>query len=460
MEITGFENLHNHSDFSLLDGFSKISELAERLPKINQKFLCVSDHGSMGGIPQVISESEKHELSPLFACELYVSSLQPNVEFGQKTSDIIKDLTPEGKKKVRKSCHLLAIAKNEIGYRNLVKLSSWGFLHGFYYCPRVNYEQLEKYKEGIIFSSACINGEIGWTLSQQGEEAACQMIERYKKMFPNDFYLEMMMLDFKPQKAYDKFLIKAANKYNLPLIITCDSHYSIPEDAEFQRYMLMIQKHSTIESIKQAVAEGKEDELFELQDSNLWLKSEEELNNKWEKDYSDVIDYDIYKEAKRNTVKICEMAKGVTLDRSVKLPEFKKEKEQLRELIDIGFKERNLPNTLEYTKRLNEEYELVCEKEFVSYFLIKKMMVDAARSNLKRILGWGEPWMAIGKGRGSAPGFLMNYCLGITNIDPVKHELLSSRFLSPARGGKMINLRFSIPEIKQDIIPVDDSCPF
>ena len=460
-EITGFEHTHCHSDLSLLDGFGFVNEYAQRLPKINQRFLVLSEHGNMASVPQQISECEKHGLSPIFACELYIHQKQPFVPFGESTSDIVKDMDSEEKQKLRKSNHILAIAKNYTGYQNLVKLTSWGWLHGFYYKPRINRELLMQHKEGIIFTSGCINGEIGWAFTQKGEEAAEEVLKEYIEMFPTDFYLEIQMHDFKPQRGYDRFLIKMADKYGLPLVLTNDCHYCTQEDSYYQRLMLMVQKGSTLESVNRDIAEGKEDELFELQDTNLWLKSEEELNQKWEEDYFDVIDYEVFKEAKRNSVRICEMAKGVILDRSIKLPRFPNENEKLRELIDAGFKKRGLPNIPEYTKQLEEEYELVRDKEFDSYFLIEKMMVDAARDNLKRILGWGEPWMALGPGRGSGPGFLINYCLGISNVDPIKHELLSSRFLSPARGGRQMSLRFSGEPIKVAPPPPEDtSCPF
>ena len=461
MEICGVENLHVHdTQGSLLDGFAFVSEYAERLPKINQRFLSLTNHGSMNSVPSQISEAEKHGLLPIFGCELYISPLQPTLELGSTTTEYAKDWSPEDRKKLRKSNHLLAIVKNDTGYKNLVRLTSWAWLHGFYYYPRINYEQLNKYKEGIIFTSGCINGEVGWAFTQKGEEAAEEMLQTYIKMFPTDFYLEIMMIDFKPQRAYNRFLIKMAEKYHLPLVLTNDCHYCEAEDSEYQRLMLMVQKQTTLEEIQKAIAEGKEDEQFELQDSNLWLKSEDEFNAKWKADYSDIIDYEVFKEAKRNSVRICELAKGVILDRSVKLPRIPHEKEELKRFMNEGFKKRGLPETPEYRKRLEEEYELVCEKEFCSYFLIKKMMVDAARDNLKRILGWGEPWMALGPGRGSGPGFLLNYCLGITNVDPVKHDLLSSRFLSPARGGKQLKLRFDGEPIKVAPVVVDTSCPF
>lgn len=460
-ENTGYEHTHVHcTESSLLDGFAFVSEYAERLPKINQRFLTLSDHGMMAAVPKQISECEKHGLSPIFACELYIHPKQPFVPFGSSTSDVVKDMDSEEKLTLRKSNHILAIAKNYTGYQNLVKLTSWGWLHGFYYKPRINRELLMQHKEGLIFTSGCINGEIGWAFTQKGAEAAEEVLKEYIAMFPTDFYLEIQMHDFKPQRAYDRFIIEMADKYNLPVVLTNDCHYCTQEDSHYQRLMLMVQKGSTIESVNRDIAEGKEDELFELQDTNLWLKSEEELNEKWETDYFDVIDYEVYKEAKRNSVRICEMAKGVTLDRSIKLPRFPNENEKLKQFINEGFKRRGLPDKSEYTKQAQEEFELVCDKEFASYFLIEKMLVDAARENFNRIVGWGEPWMALGPGRGSGPGFLINYLLGISNVDPVKHELLSSRFLSPARGGKQMKLRFDGAPMKVAPVEVDTSCPF
>jgi DNA polymerase-3 subunit alpha len=343
----------------------------------------------------------------------------------------------------KRGYHLLAIAYNQTGYSNLVRLSSWAWTKGFYYRARVNHEELMKYKEGIIFTSCCYASEIGQAFDGGGEEAGFSKIEEYISMFGKDnFYLEIMLLDFAKQKPYDVFIIKAAERYGLQLILTNDCHYCKAEDSKYQRLMLMVQTQKTIQDIESKMAEDGLQDFFELQDQNLWMKTEEELNDKWLKDYSDVIDYDIFKLAKRNTVEICRRAKGVELDRSIKLPQIPDANLKLKEFVMQGFKQRGLPMTRQYLDRIKEEYSLICHKEFASYFLIQKMMMDEARRVCRELLGWGDGSEATGPGRGSAVGSLVCYCLKITDVDPIKHDLLFSRFLSPARGGKSLNLRF------------------
>jgi DNA polymerase-3 subunit alpha len=440
-EICGFENLHLHSDFSLLDGTGTVFEYAARAPKINQRFLCVTDHGMMGAIPQQIKACEEHGISPIFGCELYINPNQPEVTPGFSMSDFVANLPEADRKKMRKSYHITAIAYNTIGYENLVQLTSWGWLHGFYYKPRVNHQQLLKHKEGIIFCSGCYNGEIGQAFDTEGEDAAMAMIEKYLAMFGQYFYLEFMLLDFNKQKPYDIFLQKAHAKYGIPMVVTQDCHYCNQEDSLLQRNMLMVQTNKTVHDLEKAKEENAD--LFELQDQNLWMKSEDELNEFWSAKYTDAIDLDIFKQAKRNTVVICEQAKGVELDRSIKLPKLPNENEVLWAETLRGFKRRGLPTTKEYADRLKEEFNLIKDKEFASYFLIEKMMTDEARLKSPEILGFGDGSEAVGPGRGSACGSLLCYCLGITDVNPIPHGLLFSRFLSPARGGKSMKVRFT-----------------
>jgi DNA polymerase-3 subunit alpha len=452
MEIVGYENLHAHSDFSLLDGFQTPEEMAERASKINQRFCCISDHGAMGAIPRQIKACEKYGIDPIFSCELFVNPWQVSLTSEEERKKYLADLSDEEKLRLRKNYHLLAIAYNEVGYSNLVRLSSWGYIHGWGgrpARPRVNYEQLLAHKEGIVFTSCCYASQIGYTFDTLGEDAAMDMVAKYLEMFGENFRLEIMLLDFHKQKPYDQFILKAHDKFKIPLIVTQDSHYACPEDSTYQRYMLMVQTKRTLAEIEKLQAEGAD--LFELQDQQLWLKSEEELNWFWKNKYSDVVDYDLFKEAKRGTVLLAEKAKGVTLDRSNKLPEIPHDKERLKEAVIRGAISRNIPKTLEYQKRLVEEYDLICRKGFASYFLITKMLTDEARRICPQLLGWGDGTEAVGSGRGSGVGSLTCYCLGITDVDPVKHGLLFSRFLSEARGGKTMRIRFS----NIDPVPID-----
>ena len=445
---TGFEHVHRHSDFSRLDGFSTVQEYAERMKQINQKFLCITDHGVMGAVPQQVDQSEKHNLFPLFGCELYVNAMQPKVQTRYESAEFRKNLGDEvTQKKFDKSSHLLAIAYTDEGYKNLVRLTSWAWIHGYYRRPRVNHEALLEHKEGIIFTSTCGNSEIANALFNEGEDAAFQMLEKYMKMFAPHFYLELMMLDWNKQKPYDVFLLKAHDKYGLPLIMTQDCHYCLQEHSHNQRLMLMQQNRRTIQEINAMIEAGEAEDLFELQDSNLWLKSEDELNAKWEVDYRDIIDYELYKQSKENTIALCEKAKGVQIDRTIKLPKVPDADVMLMEETKKGFVARHCPRTPEYAKRIREELDLICEKGFASYFLVQKMMTDAAREEGPKIIGFGDGSEAVGPGRGSQCGSLVAYCLRLHDVEPIIHDLRFSRFLSPARGGKQQKIRHSFEPI-------------
>jgi len=451
IEIVGFEHLHLHTDYSLLDGFGTCEEYAARAAEINQSFFTVSDHGMMGAIPRQIKACEKicdkykdkSKLSPIFAAELYVNELQPAYTNKNELSEFTEQLDEKDTEKFRASPHLLAIAKNLTGYKNLVKLTSWGWTRGFYRKPRVNYEQLLKHKEGLIFTSCCYNSEIGRAFDKGGKELGYEYIEKYINMFGKEnFYLEIMLLDFKKQFEYNKFIVDAHQKYNLPIILTQDVHYCNKEDSYYQRLMLMVQTKRTLKVLKEEQEKDSMKDFFELQDQNLWMKSEEELNEKWAKDYAQIVPYDIFCEAKKNTVKLCNMAKGVQFDRSLKLPMIEDCDEKLKEAIKQGFIDRCLPKSNKYISRIKEEYSLITRKGFSSYFLIQKMMTDEARRICPEILGWGDGSEAVGPGRGSAVGSLVCYCLGITDIDPIKEDLLFSRFLSESRGGRSMVLEF------------------
>lgn len=437
-KIVGFEHVHFHTTIgSHMDGFSLVEEAAERKKHVNQKYLCITDHGMMSAIPSQIKACDKYGLHPVFGCELYVQPGQPS------DREVFEKMSPVEKQLIRKSYHLLAIAYNEIGYKNLVQLSSWGWVHGYYYKPRVNHEQLLKHKEGIIFTSCCYNSEIAQAFDKGGEEFGFKMLEKYMAMFGENFFLEIMLLDFKKQKPYDAFIIKCHDKYHLPLLMSNDVHYVYKEDSKYQQYMLMLQKDVTIKDMEKKLSKEDKEDIFELQDTNLWMKSEEELNAKWIEMYSDVIPYDLFVQSKMNSVKICEKARGIKIDRSPKLPQLPNAEDRLKEAVIEGAKKKGLLNSKRHVDQIKEEYELICRKGFASYFLINKMLVDEARRVSPKILGWGNGDEAISAGRGSGVSSLVCYLLGIIQIEPLMHDLLFSRFMSENRGGKSMRLPFS-----------------
>jgi DNA polymerase-3 subunit alpha len=448
--ITGVEMLHLHTHSSLLDGVGFSKEYAERISQINQKYYAVTDHGTMAEIPDQIKYAEKYGLSPIFGCELYSNRMQPEVEVRQESADFRKDLSEEDQKKFDRSFHLIALAITDEGYSNLVRLSSWAWIHGFYRKPRINYDVLNRYKEGIVFTTACVAGAVGSAFRNGGDEAGFQELEDLISIIGKDnLYLEMIMLDFEPQKPYDKFMIRCHEKYGLPLTISQDCHYAIKEHSHLQRCALMSQTGKTIGDINQLIAAGGED-IFELQDSNLWCKSEDELNQKWESDYQDVIDYELFKQAKSNSVLIAERCKGVKIDRESKLPRSPDADSVLWQQTQLGFIARNCPDTKQYRDRIQEEYDLISNKGFSNYFLIEKEFLDVAREHGPTILGFGDGSECVGPGRGSICGSLLAYCLRLHDVDPIVHDLRFSRFLSPARGGKQMRVRHTIKPVAKE----------
>jgi DNA polymerase-3 subunit alpha len=435
-EITGFEHPHRHSDYSLLDGFATVEEYAEYSKTVNQQYLCISDHGMMGAVPRQIAACDKHSLNPVFACELFTNPLQVAMTTPEERKKFVQELPEDFRARYRKNNHLLAIAYTNEGYKNLVRLSSWGYLFGMGgqpQRPRVNYDVLERHKAGLIFTSCCYASEIGWTFDTLGPEAAEDKLVQMMARFGENYRLEIMMLDFVKQKPYNEFIIKMHLKYHIPIILSQDCHYCKKEDSDMQRLMLMQQTGRTIQEIEKIVAEGGD--VFELQDTQLYMKGEEDLNQFWYDRYRTNIDLDIFKAAKRGSVDLCNKAKGVQIDRSNKLPQIPDADAKLKEAMIQGAKKRNLPLDRKYISRLQEEYDLICRKGFASYFLIQQQFTDTARREAERILGY-KASNPVGPGRGSAVGALLCYCLRITDVDPIRHDLLFSRFLSEARGGK------------------------
>jgi intein/homing endonuclease len=207
--------------------------------------------------------------------------------------------------------------------------------------------------------------------------------------------------------------MRAHEKYGLPVILSCDCHYAQREDSKMQRLMLMVQTRRTLQEIQDKLDREETADLFELQDTNLWMKSEEELNEKWSSDYSETIPLEFFEEAKRNTVRVAERCKGVKLDRSVKLPYIEDADQKLLEYISIGYKRRMHPKgDPVYMRRIKEEYDLICSKGFASYFIIQKMMTDEARRVSMKLLGYGDGSEAVGPGRGCLEGSTMVYVKG------------------------------------------------
>ena len=409
--MPNFTHLHVHTEYSLLDGSSKIKEITKHAAELGMNSLAITDHGVMYGVIDFYEAARSNGIKPIIGCEIYVS---PGSRFDKEKQ------SGEGKYN-----HLILLAENNQGYQNLMKIVSIGFTEGFYYKPRVDYEILEKYHEGIIATSACLAGIIPRTLTMGMYDDAVKEAIRLRDIFgENNFFLELQDHGIAAQKQVNRQLIKMSDETGIPLICTNDVHYTYKEDADAHDILLCIQTQTTVNDENRMRYPG----------GQYYLKSPEEM--------ADLFDY--VPEALENTQKIADRC-NVTIEFGVtKLPRFKYPDEfesswdYINFLCDKGLKLRygdklndeTFKN--EVTERLKYELEVIHNMGYVDYFLIVWDYINFAK----------EHNIPVGPGRGSAAGSIVSYTLFISDIDPIEYNLVFERFLNPER--------VSMPDIDTD----------
>ena len=399
-----FTHLHVHTEFSLLDGSSKIKEIAVQAKKLGFDSLAITDHGVMYGVIDFYRACKDAGIKPIIGCEIYVS---PGSRFDrEKGHDDFKYF------------HLVLLAENDIGYHNLMKIVSVGFTEGYYYKPRVDYETLEKYHEGIIALSACLAGEVARYLGSYRYEDAKEAALRYENIFgKGNFFLEMQDHGIEEQKLVNQQLLRLHEETGIDLVCTNDTHYILEEDAAAHDILLCIQTGKKVSDEDRMRYEG----------GQYYLKSEAQM--------AELFPY--VPEALENTHKIAERC-NVEIEFGVqKLPHFDVPEgftawEYLQHLCAEGFRKRYPEQPDDLRERLRYELDTIHSMGYVDYFLIVWDFIHYAKS--KGIM--------VGPGRGSAAGSIVSYCLEITDIDPVRYQLLFERFLNPER--------VSMPDIDVD----------
>ncbi|MDD5948673.1 MAG: DNA polymerase III subunit alpha [Lachnospiraceae bacterium] len=410
-----FTHLHVHTEYSLLDGSSKISELVHRAKELGMDSIAITDHGVMYGVIDFYKAAKAEGIKPIIGCEVYVA---PDSRWDRETV--------RGEERYY---HLVLLAENDVGYHNLIKIVSKGFTEGFYYKPRVDKEVLEKYHEGIIALSACLAGEVASYLRkgfyEEGKKAALELQNIFGK---DNFFLEMQDHGIPDQATVNQGLMRMHQDTGIPLVVTNDSHYIYEEDAAAHDILLCIQTGKHVADEDRMKYEG----------GQYYLKSEEEMNM--------LFPYAL--EAIENTHKIARRCNVEIVFGEQKLPKYDvpggmDSFDYLTQLCQEGFERRygaqapKLPDTPEYNlselrERLEYELETIKNMGYVDYFLIVWDFIHYAREN----------GIAVGPGRGSAAGSIVSYCLEITNIDPMRFQLLFERFLNPER--------VSMPDIDVD----------
>lgn len=436
-----FVHLHVHTQYSILDGQSSIENLFNRAEELGMPGLAITDHGNMYGVKEFFKFAAKHpSVKPIIGCEIYVS---------------------KGDHKVKEKgyYHLILLAKNYNGYKNLMKIVSTGHIEGMYYKPRVSHEVIEKYHEDIICSSACMAGEIPRMILDGNIAGAEKAIEWHKRVFKDDYYLEVMLHKtevpglslevYEKEKEYDEVIFDLAEKHGVKVIATNDVHFVRKEDGQAHDRLICLTTNAYIDDI---------DRLRYTQQE--YLKTEEEMAALFP-DHPEVI---------TNTLEICDKVESYTIDRGHVLPKFEIDKDFLNDIdtylekykgvIDAGRNDEKGNDRGEEFRhsvaflchlcykgaqerygdvlddvtadRLDFELKTISRMGFPDYFLIVQDYIAAARAQ----------GISVGPGRGSAAGSAVAYCLGITNLDPIKYDLLFERFLNPER--------VSMPDIDVD----------
>ena len=394
-----FTHLHLHTGYSLLDGSSKIPELVRRVKELGMDACAITDHGVMYGVIEFYKACKAEGIKPIIGCEVYVA---PGSRF------------EKGKEKsAERYNHLILLAENDTGHKNLMKLVSRGFTEGFYYKPRVDYELLNEYHEGIIASSACLAGIVPTKLRNGDYEGAKAEAMRLKDIFgENNFFLELQDHGLSEQKFVNQGLMRISSETGIPLVATNDCHYLYKEDAEAHDVLICIQTQKNVYDENRMKYEG----------GQFYVKSPEEMEEVFH--YIPEAIHNTEEIAKRCNVEI-EFGKYHLPQYPV--PEGYTSLSYLNKLCEDGFKKRyegaNEATETMLRERLKYETDTITSMGFVDYFLIVWDYINFAKEN----------HIAVGPGRGSAAGSIVAYCLGITGVDPIRYNLLFERFLNPER---------------------------
>lgn len=417
--MTDFVHLHLHTQYSLLDGAIKIKDLASKAKEFGYSAVAITDHGNLFGILDFYKSMREKGIKPLLGMEAYFTTGSRFDRKGKGSEDNITD---------RYNHHLILIAKNDVGLKNLYKLSSLAFKEGFYYKPRIDYELLSKYSEGLIAITACLKGVPTYYASIGDVQKAEDWVKKFKELFGEELYLELQANSLPEQEVANRHLVEIGKKLGVKLVATGDAHYLLPEDRIAHQVLMAVQMKKTLNELQKGE--------FKCANEYLHFASPQEM---WERFKGK---FDGWERSLLNTLEVAEKCQDrfeVLENKGYLLPSFSENSSEAKLLKELAIKgliqriEQGLAkDSKEYWDRLEFELSVVEKMGFAGYFLIVQDFINWAKGQK----------IPVGPGRGSAAGSLLAFALGITDVDPIKHGLLFERFLNPER--------VSMPDIDVD----------
>jgi DNA polymerase-3 subunit alpha len=395
MASADFVHLHGHSEYSLLDGGCRVGEMAELAAEQGMPALALTDHGNLFGVIEHYKTCQDAGIKPIIGCEVYVAIDSRHLR------QAARGLT-------HASNHLILLAKDTTGYRNLTKLVSKGYLEGYYYNPRIDKELLREHAEGLICMSACIGGEIPHLIQREGLAAAETVAREFMDIFGDDYYLEIQRHDIDPEAKVNDGLLKLHHKLGVPLVATNDFHFLRATDHDAHDALICIQTGKTVDEKNRL-----------CYPAGLYMKSPEEMQTLFA-DLPDALERTLEIADKCNV----ELEFGKTYMPNFPIPAgYASSDDYLTQLAQEGLERRYGTVDPAVQERLDYELSVITSQDFSGYFLIVWDLINYAR----------KQDISVGPGRGSAAGCLASYCLGITNVDPIKYDLIFERFLNPER---------------------------
>lgn len=456
---TFFPQLHAHSEFSIKDGCSSLETYADRVVDLGGNAICCTEHGQSGGFARMYFACRDRKIKPIYGMEAYINEARGNLDRVKEGLEVARKRVKEGRlgaaekvaeldryvrERLRPSRHAILIAKTRKGYQNLVRVSSDSWINGFYYSPRTDTKFLAEHAEGLIYSTACIGGYIP-ALARYDFEAGCAEARRLMGIFgPENFRVELMATAYEKQRETNELMLRLAHEVGAKTIVTCDVHYSRPQDQQAQSVLLLMRDKRTIKDA--SAGEGA----WQFDSKDLYWKTLEQVAAVWSQHHKDYWPKEDFESAIRNTYELAASVEHWEHDTSLKLPGvFPNPAALLKDLAQQGLASRRARGHIptpgktmrDYAERLVRELGVINGKNFAEYFLVLWDVCKFARESGARL----------GPGRGSAGGSLTAFVLGITDIDPLRHNLIFERFLDPTRkDAPDVDLDFS-PEHREGI---------